>query len=394
MKVLFVSFHNPNSIGVHKKVLQQVEFFQKSGVEIEALFINEQHEKTEKKENIHFVKPVEKPVLSSIYYRRYIRNINHYFYQNKLAAIRYKYLKKYCASITYDVIYFRYPFSSIPLAKFTKAHKNKIVFEHNTVEVNEIKGSLTKEPELKYYYFCEKYLSKQIFRNALFGLAVTQEILWHENAKAGINYCKEIYKNPIDVSKFQVRQFAPNEKSSIAILIGSYDEWHGLDILCDAIRKSKREKEYDFTYIGSVNQRVKEIFQGLEVNFTGALKQDEIKAEFEKCDITLGSLATFRFDVKELSSLKTREYMAMGVPFIIGCVDTAFMDANEQVMQYIKVIDFSKEIDLNEMDDFIQSVKNDVSHPHKLNAYAKNELDFIPTFLQIVDLMNHEFNAV
>ena len=359
MKILFISLHNPNSIGVNKKVLQQVSFFEKSGFEIKALLINPNYKETKTEGVIQFIKMDKIPKISPIFKRRYFRNFQDYVFQNAFNNLLFDELEKYVKKETFEAIYYRYTFANFPLVKFAKRYKNKLILEHNTKEIDELKLGILKDSGLRYNLLIEKHFVKSLFRNSLFGVAVTNEIKNYENERAGFTYCNFIYKNPIKIENFTPRQINQNKKYTLSILIGSYDEWHGLDLLCDAIIKNKKVNFYKLIYIGNKTEEVERICKGIDVEFVGKQDQHGVKKYLTESDITVGSLAPQRVNIYELSSLKSREYMAMGIPFIIGCPDTAFEGKDEEIMKYVRVMDFVNDPNaLKEVEDFVTFVRS------------------------------------
>ena len=392
MKLLFISLHNPNSIGVNKKVLQQIEFFEKSNFDVKAILVSPYYERTELIGSIQYVKMEKQVSLSKFFSRRYIRKYQEYFFQNKYYKILFEYLENYVERENFEAIYFRHAFANYPLLHFVNKYKGKVIFEHNTKEISELELCLKEDSGLKYNILMEKLLAKKIFSRSLFGVAVTKEIENYENKRAGFNYCNFIYKNPIRTEDFTPRILVKNKKYTIAALIGSYDEWHGLDLLCDDIRLNNKESLFRFIYIGNRTKRVEEICEGIEINFVGKQEKEGILKYLGSADITMGTLAPYRSNVFELSSLKTREYIAMGVPFIIGCEDTAMNNLDPEIMQFVRIIQFNESINAtNEIQKFINFIRESKDHSSKMNEFAKTNLDYKPVFRE---LEKHIKNAI
>lgn len=381
MKLLFISLHNPNSIGVNKKALQQISFFEDTGFKVKAILISPYHNETRKEGTTQFIKLEARIKMHPIFKRRYFREFQDYVFQHKYNKTLFKELDKYVNLESFEVIYFRNSFASFPLIRFAKRHKNKLVLEHNTKEIDEIKLGIIKDSGLKYNLLVEKYFVKLLFRNCLCGVAVTNEIMKYENHRAGFNYCNFIYKNPIKSSNFTPREFPKNDKYSLSILIGSYQEWHGLDLLCNALRISKKENDFKLIYIGDKTEKVSEICKGIDVNFVGKQDQIGIRRYLSESDITIGSLAPHRVKINEFSSLKSREYIAMGIPFIIGCPDTAFNENKGEISKFVSVVDFEGNPNIiSEIEGFINNSRKDKNHPQVMHKYARENLDYKPVF--------------
>ena len=55
----------------------------------------------------------------------------------------------------------------------------------------------------------------------------------------------------------------------------------------------------------------------------GFLEEEKILKKLELCDGGISSLALFRNGLNEASSIKTRQYLSLGIPVVAGCRDTA-----------------------------------------------------------------------
>src|SRR5699024_7986971 len=69
------------------------------------------------------------------------------------------------------------------------------------------------------------------------------------------------------------------------------------------------------------------------VIFHGALFGEELDRVFSICTTALSSLALHRKNVLTSSELKSREYMARGIPFICAARDEALAQAGEFILQ-------------------------------------------------------------
>jgi hypothetical protein len=394
-KLTFISFSNPKSIGVNVKVHRQVEYFKSSPIELSAIFLNAAYPDThfDSERGIQYIK-LGKIQLPKIYYRRIVRKINDLVLQHKMQKDCFRQLEEQLKSKDIDVIYMRYSTASIPLYKFAKKYKGKIVFEHNTKEHIQIKAQLEKEPELRYQYLCEKYLAKYIFKKALTGVSVSEDFMNYENERAGFDYVSFIYPNPIDVQNTKFRSFTPEtQKYKLLALIGNYAHWHGLDLLADAIRNSKDKDQFEVVYVGKITAEVQSIFEGVSCQFVEDPSDTKMDELYSNCDIAIGSLAFFRLNITESSSLKTKEFLAHGIPFIISAEDVAYKENPDEIKPYFLKIDASSgELNLDEVTKFIHSIRRDENHPETMHNYAEKHLDYRSHFRQMMEHINIKLN--
>lgn len=106
------------------------------------------------------------------------------------------------------------------------------------------------------------------------------------------------------------------------IFVGSPNQpWHGIDHL-EIIAEKCPEFEFHV------------VMQSYEctlpnVRCHGALYGDDLENVYQACNIGIGSLAMYRNDMNEASPLKTREYLAHGLPVVFGYKDTDLHDLSE-----------------------------------------------------------------
>lgn len=396
LKIAFVSFSNPNSIGVNVKVHRQVEFFRNSGVELSSIFLNAAYPEShfDSNKQIQYVN-LPKISLPKIFFRRYIRRINDIVLQHRMMKDSFKKLDHYLKENgTVDLIYMRYSRASIPLYFFAKRYKGKIVFEHNTKEHIQIKSLLEKEPDLRYQYFCEKYIAKFIFKKALTGVSVSEDFKNYENNRAGFDYVSFIYPNPIDVKNMSSRQYQPTQGNyKLLALIGNYASWHGLDLLVKSIRNYPQPEKFEITFVGNKTSEVEDIFKGINCEFVQNPSDDQMTKLYSESDIAIGSLAFFRLNITESSSLKTKEFLANGIPFIISAEDVAYKENPEEIKSYFLKIDASSgNLDLKPVVSFIEAIRLDSSHPEKMHLYAEKYLDFRPHFGSMIAHFQEKLN--
>lgn len=126
--------------------------------------------------------------------------------------------------------------------------------------------------------------------------------------------------------------------------------WHGVDRVL-AIARAFRDWRFDLIGITAA-----EIGEPLPENVTawGSMRSSDYRsAILPYCDCGIGSLAMFRAHLTEASPLKTREYLALGLPVIIGYSDTDFLDGADFLLQLPNTGD-NVESNLPAIHDFVE----------------------------------------
>lgn len=187
-------------------------------------------------------------------------------------------------------------------------------------------------------------------------ICVTTEIANYENKRAGIKTF--LYPNGIDLNQVYVLEdFRLKDEINIAFMCGVFAPWHGLDLLLVDYEKNInfiKQKRIIIHLIGKISSRDFEFINNLDskknIILHGSLSNIEYVKVLSKCDVGLDSLALNREGLTEGSALKTREYLAYGLPVYSAYNDTAI----PYKFKYYKV----GKIDIEEIYKFVMLMKN------------------------------------
>lgn len=132
--------------------------------------------------------------------------------------------------------------------------------------------------------------------------------------------------NGVDLDRVHERKIGPRHPDELNIMCSSfYRDYHGIDRLIDGLGdyyRSEPQVEVNLYLAGGGDElpRLKRMVKslGLEdhVFFPGVLNEEELDVLYEKCSLAVGVLGLFRAGATTTSALKTREYLAKGMPFI------------------------------------------------------------------------------
>jgi len=217
-----------------------------------------------------------------------------------------------------DIVYFRYDVFTYPVWRMMKAFK--VVTELNTDDTTE---------------FCEKlngrcmynFLTRRFILKSSKGLVFVSHELSKKQAFSGFKKPSIVIGNGISVNKYRILPLNNSTDKSVNLcFVGSESKrWHGVDKI---IELAKIKSEWNFHLIGiSKNHNLRNVIS------YGFLDENEYLPILEKCDVAIGSLALHRIGIDEISPLKLREYLACGLPSIIGYKDTDFLTTNSFILQ-------------------------------------------------------------
>lgn len=289
-----------------------------------------------------------------------------------------------------DFFYIRNPGATLWFLKLLKKYGNKIVIEHQSKELDEIK-SLMKEnifgfklsqflSWLQYSawpYYNEKYFGHKINKNIRASIAVTNEIADYQRKKGS----KKVFTitNGIAVKKYTIRQ--PDEfknELNLLFLKGSsgYSPWNGFDRLVDSIDQYNLKKENKikiklFVFGQHTEGEVPKRDYIIEGGYITGQDLDDV---FNKMHIGVSGIQVYLKNFKEATSLKIREYVARGLPFFYAYTDP---DLNEDSKEFS--LEFPNDdslIDMEKVIEFAKKALEDKELPQKMRKYAEEHLDY------------------
>ncbi|KAA1244326.1 glycosyltransferase family 4 protein [Aquimarina sp. RZ0] len=303
MKIVYVLEVDPYlHSGIIKKVNDQINFWRTKGNEVILLVIWA----TPKEDHISYI---QGKILSSKIANKlkggFIKN-----YLNKILSV--KNLSTELEKINPDILYIR---QNIWYPKLSKVlQKYNTVLEINTVDTIEI-NYYSRLKKLVYLFGREK-----IIRSSKGLVAVSPDILSHYD-KYDIQSI--VVSNGINLSKISKIKNSTSLGRVNLVFVGSSNmKWHGIDRI---IELANFFTEYNFDIVGYD----KDDFPNTpkNVKFYGWVDKNELEKIYAKNHFGLGSFSNHLVGKKVDSTLKVREYLAYGLPVILGHVD---VDLNEE----------------------------------------------------------------
>ncbi|MFT3714306.1 MAG: glycosyltransferase [Archangium sp.] len=278
----------------------------------------------------------------------------------------------------YDVILLRYPLAIdlAPLA-FLENTRARVITVHHTREVDEIlsggrsAGSVGRA-------LLEQVNGARMLRRVAGIVAVTDEIRRYELSRAGIHRPSRVVANGIDVDRMPLTGFAPFDGRELRMLFiaSSHAPWHGTDRLLSSLRAWKGPTKLRLDLIGGASGAPPGTTQhegALTLHHHGTLSGAALDAVFQQTTLAFSSLAMFRTGLREACVLKTREYVARGVPFVFGYDD---VDLPEPQPFFRNVGNSDAVFPIEQLLDFAREVSSDSTTSERMRALAVDRLDW------------------
>lgn len=298
----------------------------------------------------------------------------------------YRKLNTCIISEEYDIIYCRhfYPYIIYTLL-ISKGRSTKIVFEAQDIQSKSanisVNLTLLKNIQNLYLKCMDLFLGKYISSNADGIVSVTHEISEYHKKRTNETLAYLTLGNGITTSSENIRN-PPYIDSELHILcVANLHYWHGIDRFLNGLKNYNGPKQIYFHIVGEGHEypHLKSLVQDFNLEshviFHGFKSGADLDAMFDQCHIALGSLGGFRINMHEMSSLKSAEYCARGIPFVIAAVAVDFPNEWDYILH---VPETEEPIDIESVVAFADNVCSDPNHVKIMREYAESHLDWLP----------------
>lgn len=190
--------------------------------------------------------------------------------------------------------------------------------------------------------------------------------------------------NGISLKNIDVKKNIYHRENIITLIsVASINKWHGYDRVLKGISEYYNKFFRYHKYLIKINivgegeylPTLKELCHNLKiesyVSFWGTLDNKELDKIFDYSDIALGALGLYHIKLTKASPIKTKEYCARAIPFIIGYNDLSFDNNAEYIM---KVENNDNPIDICKIIDFYKSIRNKSNLSYIMRNFAENNL--------------------
>lgn len=355
MKIAYLfSYDISKEDGVIKKIKQQVKYWQNAGHEVQLFVFSSQHN----------------PNFNAHVYRKntivnWISDTFKFFQE----------LKKYKPDVVYlrqepYKPYFEYLFKNFP-----------VVLEVNSFDTAQYRLVAYRITDrLKYIY--HKLTQKMVYRRCKALVCVTYEIA--KILRKKIPSCLfVVVPNSINLEDYPiVKKNHNNIRPKLVLLSSPNQPWQGVDKIIWLAKQTINQ--FDYLLIG-IEKECQDYNLPKNIKLFNYLERSDYLPMLEKCSIGIGTLALHRKMMQEACSLKVREYLAYGLPVIIGYQDTAFMDCG--IPEWVLQLPNTEDNVTNNLDLIINFI-NDMHEliiPHSITSKYIDGSEFEKTRLNLFE---------
>lgn len=339
MKLLYLVFGGQQQ-GVKKKILDKTSFIRKAGIHVSVLFVvDKEDDNSYATDGTYDVLEIDSTLARCFSGLPFLWRTSILLTQRGTYAA----VSAYLEQNDYDLILMRYPVSDLFLYRFMKRHSChcRVIFEHNSIEENELRLRSHHSYWYKYFYWNEKWFGRAVRMRASALISVTREIQEWQSHLVGGEIPSVTISNGIDVSRIKSKALKTDERKEVINLLflaGSEAPWHGVDILLNSLEAYDGPQSVHCYVVGRIEPLLADRARLMKnVTLLGHQSDSDLDLLAEICDIGIGSLALFRNNMAEGCTLKVREYWARGLPFVIGYRDTDLMENQEMEAYFLKV---------------------------------------------------------
>ena len=187
--------------------------------------------------------------------------------------------------------------------------------------------------------------------------------------------------NGVDAAAFPLH--APNAADPTVRLLAlaSMSGWHGYDRLLTALAAYRGDADVRVEMVGGDGDGSLAAWKALSerlglqsrVTFHGPMHGEALDRLIDTCDAGVGSLGMYRYGIHTGMTLKLREYMARGLPFLTAVPDPALPDDPAFAL---RVPNDDSEIDMAAVVAFARAAKRDAALPARMRAHAESTLSW------------------
>jgi len=381
-KIAYVYISLLSLSGVEKKPLHQAVAVRNLGIEYFDIYVLNPH-KTETVQGVHYVKfDGFSPPLHYIDFV-FKHNFNRY---SVLDAIPLE---------TYDYIILRYEKADRSGVKLCKNHQ--VITEHHTNEYHELvgEGKSSNSYLIKLLKglraWMEKKYASQMLSEAAGIIAISQDVIDVQMQKINAPVQHIAIPNGIGVAQTKQTGYRTFDGHELNIVFpASHDNpYHGVDRILRSLDAYNGQVKITLHLAG--NYKNSEYLNHPHVSYHGVLNEEELDKLMGEMHIGASTFAVFRRHINDPAALKTREYIARGLPFIIAYRDADLVNHVPEKKFYLEFSNDESLIDLNKVVDFVKELNTNydgVELSDYMRSYAEKYLDWSDKLKQYVGFVH------
>ena len=158
---------------------------------------------------------------------------------------------------------------------------------------------------------------------------------------------------------------------NLIFIASTIHPWHGLQRILASLNKYTGEYNINLHVIGDIRTSIFKFPSRARVIFHGVKDGVELDQIFSRGNLAISTMALHLKKLNEAASLKTREYTARGIPFILGYDDPDLDDVDSNHRFYLKVPNNNAVVDIEKLITFAERLSVKYRTPSELSSYMR-----------------------
>lgn len=293
----------------------------------------------------------------------------------------------------FQFVYIRYmptTFNFSTALRLIKKSNSKIIVEFPTHPIEkEIKAE--KRLFRKVFFLISKfYFDTHAKKVDLFSV-IGEETYKYLNRSA-VNI-----QNGISLKKIPVRNQSFKKEEIHLLGLANMAKWHGFDRVIEGLKEyysSGGDRIVIFHLVGPDGDGSLEIWKKMVsdykldkyVIFEGPKYGDELDYYFNVCQVAIGSIALHRIGYESAATLKIREYMARGIPFVMSVDDQSIKTGSNF---YYEASSDDIPINMSALIEYIDQIENWDQMGFEMREFASKALTWNSQFERVFETLNN-----
>ena len=371
MKIAYINLLQTKVVGVNKKLEYLAKAIETNNLDIDVIVINNEIDQVIN--GVKYIKLPSKGFLDT-FYRKFFR---------------YKQFEKVVDFDKYDKIILRWSGLDLSVPNFVKKYGYKVISEHHANELVQFKENIHSMSTYVSYLLTKAMYSK--FLKGVGGIiGVTPEITKSHLLKKNVPHTT--ISNGVNVNDISFTKYIPFDGSElkIAFIASSYSKWHGLDRFLEGLKNYAGDVLITLSIAGNFSKKDQDEIklyekQNIKIVFKGMCDEKQLDDILSNSNLAISTLAFFRVGIRYGCPLKSREYMARGIPFIYSYHDD---DIDGQDNFSLKYPDDESAINIFEVIEFAKKVsENSMNISQNMREFSLKNLDWNKKILQSSDFV-------
>jgi len=277
----------------------------------------------------------------------------------------------------YDLVTLRYPLADRSYRQFV--HKYNVISEHHSDEIPELKSNIIGHSpiQLKIASFVRlvlEYKYGRNYRGKCKGIiAVTDELRRKETAISEVQIPSIAISNGIDVEAIKRTGFNPLDGRSLDLIFvaSRFSPWDGLERVIASIEDYKGPWTIRLHIVGDIKPSDTGRSKGENVIYYGIKRGAELDQVFSRANMAVSTMGLYLKKLREAASLKTREYTARGIPFMLAYDDVDLGKVGEDKKFFLKLPNRGEGIQIQNAIEFLGDLNKKFAKSSELSEYMR-----------------------